>query len=65
MESYIINTSIGFVSDNKGDTFIEIGGDIERNEEINDNGNGNFLMRKIRNLFKIRKSNKIDAEEFV
>lgn len=62
MESYIINTSIGFVSDNKGDTFIEIG-DIERNEEINDNGN--FLMRKIRNLFKIRKSNKIDAEEFV
>jgi hypothetical protein len=63
MESYIINTSIGFVSDNKGDTFIEIGGDIERNEEINDNGN--FLMRKIRNLFKIRKSNKIDAEEFV
>lgn len=62
MESYIINTSIGFVSDNKGDTFIEIG-DIEKNEEINDNGN--FLMRKIRNLFKIRKSNKIDAEEFV
>jgi hypothetical protein len=62
MESYIINTSIGFVSDNKGDTFIEIG-DIERNEEINDNGN--FFMRKIRNLFKIRKSNKIDAEEFV
>jgi hypothetical protein len=62
MESYIINTSIGFVNDNKGDTFIEIG-DIERNEEINNNDN--FFMRKIRNLFKIRKSNKIDIEEFV
>ena len=62
MESCIINTSIGFVNDNKGDTFIEIG-DIERNEEINNNDN--FFMRKIRNLFKIRKSNKIDIEEFV
>jgi hypothetical protein len=62
MESYIINTSIGFVNDNKGDTFIEIG-DIERNEEINNNDN--FFMRKIRNMFKIRKSNKIDIEEFV
>jgi hypothetical protein len=62
MESYIINTSIGFVNDNKGDTFIDLG-DIERNEEINNNDN--FFMRKIRNLFKIRKSNKIDIEVFV
>lgn len=61
MESYILNTSIGFVNDKKGDTFIEIN-DIERNEEIN---NDNFFIKKIKNLFKIRKSNKIDAEDFV
>ena len=47
MEAYIINTSIGFVNDKKGDAFIEIS-DIERNEEINDNSN--FFMKKIRNL---------------
>lgn len=62
MEAYIINTSIGFVNDKKGDAFIEIK-DIERNEEINDNGN--FFMRKIKNLLSFRKTNKIDAEEFV
>jgi len=62
MEAYIINTSIGFVNDKKGDAFIEIG-DIERNEEINDNSN--FFMRKIRNYLNFKKSNKIDAEEFV
>ena len=62
MEAYIINTSIGFVNDKKGDAFIEIG-DIERNEEINDNSN--FFMRKIRNYLSFKKSNKIDAEEFV
>lgn len=61
MESYILNTSIGFVNDKKGDTFIEIK-DIERNEEIN---NDNFFMKKIRNLLSFRKSNKIDAEELV
>ena len=62
MESYIINTSIGFVNDKNGDAFIEIG-DIERNEEIN--SKDNFFMRKIRNLLSIRKSNKIDAEDLV
>lgn len=61
MEAYIINTSIGFVNDKKGDTFIEIK-DIERNEEIN---NEYFFMRKIRNLLSFRKSNKIDVEDFV
>jgi|LakMenEpi03Aug12_release.lakeMendotaPanAssembly.Ray.scaffolds.fasta_scaffold3175503_1 hypothetical protein len=62
MEAYIINTSIGFVNNNKGDAFIEIG-DIERNEEINEKSN--FFMTKIRNLLSFRKSNKIDIEDFV
>jgi len=62
MEAYIINTSIGFVNNNKGDAFIEIG-DIERNEEIKDKDN--FFMTKIRNLLSFRKSNKIEIEDFV
>jgi len=62
MEAYIINTSIGFVNNNKGDAFIEIG-DIERNEEINEKSN--FFITKIRNLLSFRKSNKIDIEDFV
>lgn len=61
MEAYIINTSMGFVNDNNGDTFIEIN-DTERNEEINNNY---FLFKKIKDIFKIKKSNKIDAEDLV
>jgi hypothetical protein len=62
MEAYIINTSIGFVDDKKGDLFIEIK-DIEKNEEIKNNDN--FFIKKIRNFLSIRKSNKIDALDLV
>jgi hypothetical protein len=62
METYIINTSIGFVNDKKGDTFIEIN-DIEKNEE--NKKIDNFFMRKIKNLLTFKKLNKIDPDELV
>lgn len=62
METYIINTSIGFINDKNDDSFIEIN-DIERNEEIKKTDN--FFMRKIINYLTLKKSNKIDPDELV
>jgi hypothetical protein len=62
MEAYIINTSIGFVNDNR-DEFIEIA-ELNEIEEIKKLDNS--FMRKIRNFLKIKSnSNKIDIENMV
>jgi len=62
MEAYIINTSMGFVNENK-DEFIEIG-EIKRNEE-NKKMDYSFI-RKIRNLLKFTPiTNKIGIEDMV
>ena len=62
MEAYIINTSMGFVNENK-DEFIEIG-EIKRNEE-NKKMDYSFI-RKIKNLLKFTPiTNKIGIEDMV
>jgi hypothetical protein len=62
MEAYIINTSMGFVNENK-DEFIEIG-EIKGNEE-NKKMDYSFI-RKIKNLLKITSiTNKIGIEDMV
>ena len=62
MEAYIINTSMGFVNENK-DEFIEIG-EIKRNEE-NKKMDYSFI-RKIRNFLKFTSiTNKIGIEDMV